>query len=168
MSNNKITPWYKEPWAYLIFALPLSAVIAGITTLFIALDEPDPLVVGDYYKKGKAINTELAKVKQAQKLGMRFKLSFYNNELIIIPTGIEKEFPVLNVNFYHSTLEKRDFYVALTADANGHFRQFIDNDINGKWQVTISSFEQSWKIQNTIALPQKNYIDIEPNIKQSN
>ena len=95
------TSWYKEPWAWFVFFLPFSAVVAGITTYIIANHEPDSLVIGDYYKKGKAINMEVSKVKLAQKLGMRFALKFSNNELVIRPTGIEKIFPVLNVNFYH-------------------------------------------------------------------
>lgn len=163
-----ITPWYKEPWAWLVFFLPFSAVVAGITTYIIANDDPDPLVVGDYYKKGKAINQELSKIKLAQKLGMKFSLKFTNNTLEIKPTGIEKTFPLLNVNFYHPTLEDNDFYLALTQDANGHFRKVIDNDISGKWRVTLSSFENNWKIENVISLPQSEFIRIEPDIIQAN
>ena len=47
--------WYREPWAWLVFALPFSAVVAGIGTYIIANTDPDTLVVGDYYKKGKSI-----------------------------------------------------------------------------------------------------------------
>ena len=89
------TSWYKEPWAWLVFILPLSAVVAGITTVIIANTNPDTLVTGDYYKKGKAINLELSKIKLAQKLGMKFSLKFAGKELIIKPTGIEKKFPLL-------------------------------------------------------------------------
>ncbi|MDO6446028.1 FixH family protein [Colwellia sp. 1_MG-2023] len=162
------TSWYKEPWAWLVFFLPLSAVIAGITTLIIANTDPDPLVVGDYYKKGKAINLELTKIKHAQKLGMAFALKFDNNELVIKPTGIDKEFPLLNVNFYHPTQQEKDFYFAMTADASGMFRQIIDQDISGKWRITISPFENHWKIQNTITLPQSNFIDILPKSIEAN
>ena len=56
------------------FFLPFTAVVAGISTYIIANTNPDTLVVGDYYKTGKAINLEVAKVKAAQKLGMRFSL----------------------------------------------------------------------------------------------
>ena len=66
------TPWYKEPWAWLVFFLPFSAVVAGIGTVIIANTDADTLVAGDYYKKGKAINLELTKIKRAQKLGHRF------------------------------------------------------------------------------------------------
>ncbi|WP_286272747.1 FixH family protein [Thalassotalea hakodatensis] len=156
------TPWYKEPWAWLVFFLPFSAVVAGITTVIIANTDPDPLVVGDYYKKGKAINLEISKIKLAQKLGMKFDLKLDNQVLVIKPTGIDTEFPLLNVNFYHPTLKDKDFYFALTPDASGHFRQYIEQEVKGKWRVTIAPFEEHWKIQNVITLPQSDFIEITP------
>lgn len=164
------TSWYREPWAWLVFILPFTAVVAGIATFIIANTNPDTLVVGDYYKKGKAINLELSKIKNAQKLGMRFGLKLVDDQLTIRPTGIEKEFPLLNVNFYHPTLADRDFYLALTADGNGNFTHFFEPEQNtsGKWRVTISPFENHWKIQSVITLPQTEYIDITPNPAQAN
>ena len=164
------TSWYQEPWAWLVFILPFTAVVAGIATFIIANTNPDPLVVGDYYKKGKAINLELGKVRQAQKLGMRFGLKLVGDQLTIRPTGIEKEFPILNVNFYHPTLAERDFYLALTADGNGNFTHFFEKDFDasGKWRVTISSFENNWKIQKVISLPQSEFIPIIPDLATAN
>jgi hypothetical protein len=160
------TYWYKEPWAWFVFILPATAVVAGIATYIIANTNPDPLVVGDYYKKGKAINLELSQIKHAQKLGMRFALKQSGDELVIKPTGIDKEFPVLNLNFYHPTLAERDFYLALTADGNGHFRHVFDKSVKGKWRITITPFENHWKIQKTITLPQSEFIDIIPNPRE--
>jgi len=148
------TSWYKEPWAWFIFTLPAIAVVAGITTYFIANHNPDPMVVGDYYKKGKAINLELSKMKQAQKLGISFDFKLSTHDLVIIPTGIEKTFSKLNVNFYHPTLDTKDFSLSLTPDGNGYFRHYFDSPIDGKWQVTITPFENHWKIQKTIYTPQ--------------
>ena len=163
-----ITHWYKEPWAWLVFFLPFSAVVAGIATYIIANTDPDPLVVGDYYKKGKAINQELGKIKLAQKLGMSFQLSYKNNTLVIKSDGIEKKFPLLNINFYHPTIKENDFSLALTQDANGLFRKIIDTNIDGKWRITLSSFENNWKIENIITLPQSQFISIKPDITQAN
>jgi len=162
------TPWYKEPWAWLVFFLPFSAVVAGIATYIIANTNPDTLVVGDYYKRGKAINLQVDKVKLAQKLGMKFSLKLANNELVIVPTGIDKEFPLLNVTFFHPTLEEKDFHLALTPNGNGNFRHQFDHLVEGKWRITISSFEKNWKIQNTISLPQSDFIDIIPNPIEAN
>jgi hypothetical protein len=156
------TSWYREPWAWLVFILPFTAVVAGVATYIIANTNPDTLVVGDYYKTGKSINLQVAKVKEAQKLGMRFALQLKNNKLVIKPAGIEKVFPLLNVNFFHPTLEKKDFYLALTPDGNGYFRHSFDESISGKWKITITPFENNWKIQDTISLPQANFIEIAP------
>ncbi|SEL92298.1 hypothetical protein SAMN05216262_1347 [Colwellia chukchiensis] len=164
------TSWYKEPWAWLVFILPFTAVVAGIATFIIANSNPDALVVGDYYKKGKAINLELGKIRHAEKLGMRFGLKLEDNFLTIRPTGIEKEFPLLNVNFYHPTLAEKDFYLALTADGNGNFTHYFDesHDLSGKWRITISPFEDHWKIQAKISLPQSSFIPITPNTAEAN
>lgn len=162
------TLWYKEPWAWLVFILPAIAVVAGISTFFIANTNPDTLVVGDYYKKGKAINLEVTKVKLAQKLGMKFALQLHNNELVIKPTGIEKVFPILNVNFYHPTQAEKDFYLALTQDGSGSFRHHFDKSVTGKWRITLTSFEDNWKIQNVISLPQSQFIDLIPDPLEAN
>ncbi|OUR82289.1 hypothetical protein A9Q75_06120 [Colwellia psychrerythraea] len=154
--------WYREPWAWLVFILPFTAVVAGIATYIIANTNPDTLVVGDYYKKGKSINLEVGKVKTAQKLGMRFALQLKGNELIIKPTGIDKIFPLLNVSFFHPTLEEKDFYLALTPDGNGYFRHQFDQAVTGKWKLTLTPFEGHWKIQDTISLPQSDFIDLIP------
>jgi hypothetical protein len=38
-------PWYKEPWPWVAIAIPGAAVIMGLTTLYLALANPDYLVV---------------------------------------------------------------------------------------------------------------------------
>ena len=162
------TSWYKEPWAWLVFFLPFSAVVAGIATYIIANHEPDSLVIGEYYKEGKAINMKLAKVKLAQKLGMKFQLKYTDHALTIIPTGIEKTFPLLNVKFFHPTLADKDFELSLTQDASKAFRRTFDNDIAGRWHITITPFDGQWEIQNKITLPQSEFIDIIPNPTEAN
>jgi hypothetical protein len=94
---------------------------------------------------------------------MRFALKVANNELVIKPTGIEKIFPLININFFHPTLEQHDFSLSLTPDGNGYFRHTFNHDISGKWKITLTPFENHWKIQDTISLPQHNFIDIVPN-----
>lgn len=162
------TSWYQEPWAWFVFILPAIAVVAGIATYIIANHEPDSLVIGDYYKKGKAINLELAKVRQAQKLGVRFSLKFADRQLVIKPTGIKATLPLLNVAFYHPTLEKNDFHVSLTPDGSGNFRHQFEQAITGKWRVTITPFEKHWKLQQTVHLPQTQFIDILPDVGNVN
>jgi hypothetical protein len=63
-------PWYRQLWPWLVIAPPAAAVIAGIVTIFIAVRGADGLVAADYYKRGLAINEELARSRMAQALGL--------------------------------------------------------------------------------------------------
>lgn len=42
-----IEPWYKQFWPWFIIALPASVVIASFFTLWLAVSNPDYLVVTD-------------------------------------------------------------------------------------------------------------------------
>ena len=45
--NTELKPWYREPWPWVAIAIPGAAVIMGITTLILAISNPDPLVISD-------------------------------------------------------------------------------------------------------------------------
>lgn len=38
-------PWYREPWPWVLIALPLTAVIASAVTFWLAVSHPDYLVI---------------------------------------------------------------------------------------------------------------------------
>jgi len=40
-------PWYREPWPWVAIGIPAVAVAMGLTTLYLALANPDYLVVED-------------------------------------------------------------------------------------------------------------------------
>ena len=50
-------PWYKQFWPWFIIALPASAVIASFFTLWLAISNPDYLVVDD--DEYRQLNSEL-------------------------------------------------------------------------------------------------------------
>jgi hypothetical protein len=49
MNENAIIhpPWYRQFWPWVLIAIPLSAVIMGGITLWLALSNPDYLVVDE-------------------------------------------------------------------------------------------------------------------------
>lgn len=67
-------PWYRHPFVWLLIALPASAVIGGIITLWIALRTDDGLVTDDYYKRGNEINQDLQRDQAAASLGLKAQL----------------------------------------------------------------------------------------------
>lgn len=50
-------PWYKQFWPWFIIALPASVVVASFITLWLAISNPDPLVVND--DDYRRLNSEL-------------------------------------------------------------------------------------------------------------
>lgn len=41
-------PWYRYPWPWVAIAIPAAAVIGGLFTLYLAVSNPDPLVVDEH------------------------------------------------------------------------------------------------------------------------
>jgi hypothetical protein len=72
--------------------------------------------------------------------------------------------------------------LVLTPDGDGKFRHDFTGDtaeekltakaliksLQGKWRITITPFDDQWKIQNTIYLPQSEFIEIAPDLTQAN
>lgn len=54
-NSHQNRPWYKEPWPWVAIAIPGAAVIMGIITFYLAVSNPDYLVVDeDQYRELKS------------------------------------------------------------------------------------------------------------------
>ena len=71
-----VAPWYKHRWPWLLMIGPGLSVVVGSFMGYIAFTQPDALVVGDYYKQGKAINQDLKRDTIASNLAMDTSLSY--------------------------------------------------------------------------------------------
>ena len=45
--SGQTKPWYRYPWPWVAIAIPGAAVAGGLFTLYLAITNPDPLVVDD-------------------------------------------------------------------------------------------------------------------------
>ena len=71
-----VAPWYKHRWPWLLMIGPGLSVVVGSFMGYIAFTQPDALVVGDYYKQGKAINQDLKRDTIASDLAMDTSLAY--------------------------------------------------------------------------------------------
>jgi len=149
--------WYKNPWVWLIIALPLSSVIAGIATVIITSNNQPNMVIDDYYKKGKAINQELVLYENAEKLGVKLELKVTADRIEI---KANQAFPALKVSLIHSTLEELDFDLVLTSNALGTLASSLENEITGKWIIIVSPIDDSWKVKSNIGLPYADWVTL--------
>jgi hypothetical protein len=75
-ATSASVPWYREPWPWLLAAGPVAVILAGIVTTYLAFASADGLVADDYYKRGLAINRDLARTKAARDLGLVAAIRF--------------------------------------------------------------------------------------------
>src|SRR4051812_47654960 len=75
---NPITAprWFRHRWPWLLMLGPFAVVIAASFSAWLAFTYQDPLVTGDYYKKGKAINQDLRRDRIASDRGLKFSLDY--------------------------------------------------------------------------------------------
>ncbi|PHR66948.1 MAG: hypothetical protein COA51_00645 [Idiomarina sp.] len=157
-------PWYKQFWPWFLMLIPFSVVIAMIITLTIASGYGDnPMVVDDYYKKGRGINAQVEKVQAAQALNIEFTFKQSENAFTLTyNSGAPEQFSALKVSFYHTTLAEKDFTVTLTADAQGVYRGNLPDNEEGKWTITITPFDDSWRVTQQVQLPAYRELAIKP------
>ena len=121
------------------------------------------MVIDDYYKEGRGINLQIQKLQQAKTLDISTKTQVFADFVeVTFISGSPKDGEALNLDFFHSTQKFKDFSVTLLRDANGVYRAPLSNDVSGKWQLSLHPFDESWKIQKVIALPQTNAFDLKP------
>jgi len=150
---SDIQPWYKQFWPWVLIFLPLCAVVASVSTLFIAIDNKPDMVVEDYYKKGKAINVDLSRLDNAYRLALKFTLAVDNNNIKLIQTYGETQSAALRLKFIHRTLKVNDFDLLLTASANGEYSYDLPKPLVGKWTIQLESFDAYWRIQTVDKFP---------------
>jgi hypothetical protein len=156
-------PWYKEFWPWFLIAVPVATLIMGGVLLKLAISTEDSLVVDDYYKEGKAINATLDKQAIAKKKNITTDLTIKDGSVALeFHSGIPQEGNAVKLSFYHVTLQERDVSVLLSRDANGIYRGFIEQNLDGKWRVSLTPFDESWKIQKTLQLPYSGVIKFNP------
>lgn len=162
MSDNR--PWYRHGWVWFVIALPLTAVIAGLSTVYIAASDPDSLVVDDYYKEGLAINAVLDREQQARQLGLRADLMLSGDRLRITLRaaqpldGLDR----IEVRFVHPTRSRFDRAVTMERSGPGVFEGRLESDLpDTRWYVHITDPGQSWRLQGRLdsARAQRLHID---------
>lgn len=155
---NEIRPWYRQFWPWFLIALPASAVIAGIATLFIAMHEPDGLVVDDYYKEGLAINRVLERDRAAERLGLHADVQFGEDGAVrVIVRGREAaEFDALTLRLLHPTLAAKDAVLTLRRGQDGAFHGKTGPLAAGNWHIVLEQAGTSgWRLTGRILLPRE-------------
>ena len=161
---NEIRAWYREPLVWLLISFPLTAVIAGFFTLYLAIISKDGLVVDDYYQRGKEINKSLARDHAAAQHGLRASVSLdAAKQEVVVRLSATKGWPLpdtLNVRWLHATRAGFDRTQALIRIPDGSYRNAFPDLAPGHWYVQIEA--QDWRLQGSLRVPAETRLDLVP------
>lgn len=156
-------PWYREPFVWLLIALPMTSVVGGLTTFYLAETTKDGLVVDDYYRKGKEINMSLARDQAAARHGLsaRLRLSGSERRVELQLTARRHPLPgLLTLRWLHATRAGFDRTQELARAADGSYRAAIPELVPGHWYVQLEA--QDWRLQGSLRVPDETAIELAP------
>jgi hypothetical protein len=152
INKNKVSPWYKEFYVWMIILFPVLAIIAGIVTTILAIQTDDGLVIDDYYKEGLEINRTLERDKLAEDYRLQADVQFDSEmEEVIIKLSANTDFVYpdnLSVSFLNATRAGMDREVNMILTEANNYRGNLASLVIGKWYVHIQ--HGNWRLIKTI------------------
>jgi len=137
-------PWYRQVWPWLLIAGPGTVLIAGAITMWLAFSGADGVVAEDYYKRGLAINRQLAREEAARTQGIAATVELNDERIRVQLSGAAPE--ALFVHLAHATRAGHDVRLRLTRDATGAYEAPLEPLPKGRWRIVIEDPRGTWRI----------------------
>lgn len=156
MTNTTLhaKPWYREPWPWFLMSLPAIAVAAGLTTVWIAYESADGLVVGDYYKEGLAINQTLERDDAAHALALAATVKSEDGALVLSLAGHLTAYPdQLILTLAHPTHQGMDHTLTLHHAGGSRYRATLPAMPDGKWHAQLTDAASTWRLAGVLHSP---------------
>ncbi len=186
MSATGSNVWYRNPLVWMMIAFPAWSVVAGISTVVLAFQVFDGVVVDDYYARGKAINVTIERDVAALRRGLTAVATL--TPIVAVTAGtdgtaggtdaagaatgdrsIEVTLTALDVAalpttlklaFLHATHGGADAQVELARTAAGHYRAGLPALAPGKYYLQIEA--EDWRIVGALRQPGENATSLGP------
>jgi uncharacterized protein len=147
-SRHPSTPWYREPWPWLLMLGPALVVVAGINLMVVAFAGADALVADDYYKQGLGINRSLARDALARELRLAasVQVDAAHDRVRVALDGASGASPALKLLLRHPTRAAEDRAVALARVAPGVYEGRLQPVAPSAWRVQLEDGEVRWRL----------------------
>jgi len=158
-------PWWREPMVWLIAGLPLTAVIAGLTTVWIASRNADSLVKEGYLKEGFAVQGIQEQDRAAARMGITATLQFGAGTMQASLDGSTPEgrWPsLLLLTLAHPTEPSQDRSVALKLTGRATYQADLPALLPGRRQLILESHEQGWRLMGIWDAPASGSLHLAP------
>lgn len=159
-------PWYRQRWPWLVMLPPAVAVVGCIVTITLAIRSADGVVAADYYKRGLAINEQLARSQRAVQMGLLAQVAtrgLASGDELHVTLRAEQPLPpeaALKLRLLHPGRSGADREAMLarvavhddgrTVDYVGHWQESGPIAGQPSWQLVIESRE--WRLDGDASL----------------
>ena len=158
-----VTPWYRQPWPWVLFAGPALVAVAGSVTIWLAISSSDGLVADDYYKRGLAINRVLGRDRRAATLGVHAIVSQEpQGGLKVVLSGGAAPPPALTLQLIHPTRAGDDRTLTLAPAARGVYRTGTVPIPAGRRYLIVGDEAGSWRLTGEWTLPAVRPLELAP------
>lgn len=153
-------PWYRQFWPWFLITLPTIAVIASITTLWIAMQQDTGLMSDNYYKDGVNINNELARQSLAHTANITARLQFIaQDKKVLLYIQGDIEFPKqLKLELSAPLNSEKDQLITLKYSSQSLYKAQLDNIDPGYYYLKLYPATNSWVIKQKIDIQANNII----------
>lgn len=162
MQANDKTVWWRQPWPWFLMALPMSAIVGGIVTIWLAMRSADSLVSDDYYKEGLAIRQVLDRDAKAKALGIAATLNVQGGQVTLVLAGETGKPEPLQFHLVHTTRAEQDIVLSLQPGPDRHFVAALPAMQAGKRQLILEPADRSWRLMGEWRNPFVGQLKLEP------
>lgn len=148
-------PWYREPWPWILMAIPAASVVVGMIMLTLAIRTEDGLVADDYYKRGLAINKLIAREAAARADGVQAQLWIEPGagRVRIRLEGRAAVGEHVRLAFVHPTRAGLDQTANLARAGAGLYEGVLGPLAAGRWHVMLEDEPRAWRVVGVLQLP---------------
>jgi len=152
MSMAADSPFRRNPVFWLMWLLPGSAVVAGLTTLGIALRHGDPPLPAGYHTEGEHLDRDFALMRNAA--AHHIELAFAaddSGECLATLRAAPDDPASLTMMFTNGSDPGRDQVVYLGRVAPGEYRGHCRPIPDGRWRIAVEDAAGQWAIRTAAA-----------------
>ena len=143
-----MTPWYKEPWPWILMSGPAAVVVAGLFTAWLAVRSSDGLVSDDYYKRGLAVNRVLARERAAERLGVHASFERDTRSIRVQLEGAAP--PALFLRLVYAPRAGYDLRLRLEPQGAGRYQTGLPALRPGHWRLILEDPRGEWRLEDDL------------------
>lgn len=168
MRREDDKPWYRQFWPWFIIALPAASVVGGLSTVWIAMQTTDSLVIqsDDGVQAAAARGIVAESEARRLELGARFEIDVETGAIrVVLDRGRRDALPAqLHLEMTHPAFADSDLEIALNramndADDNPVYAGHVATVPKGKRYLVLRNgnawrLSAIWRGESELSLPQ--------------